>query len=90
MINVTLALSAWKKLERSYTSSIIAYLKTLEHQETTKLRTKINILEQREQYKESLFFEKISKIDKHLFKLTENRETIKINVRNEKRNNRHK
>ena len=82
-----IALSASKrKLERVYTSSLIAHLEALELkeanspkrsrlQEIVKLRTEINQVEtkrtiERINQRRSSFFEKINKIDKPLSRLT--------------------
>jgi hypothetical protein len=88
-----IALSATKKkLERAYTSSLIAYLKALEQeeakrsrwQEIIKLRTEISQVEtkriiQRINKTRSWFFEKINKIDKPLARLTRgHREVSKL------------
>jgi hypothetical protein len=78
--------SSKKKLERVYTSSLTAHLKTLEEkeantskrsrwQEIIKLRAKINQIKtkitiQRINQTRSWFFEKINKIDKPLARLT--------------------
>jgi hypothetical protein len=75
-----------KKLERSYTYNLTAYLRALEQkeanlpngskrQETVKLRAKSNQIEtkktiQRINKTKSWFFERINKIDKPLAKLT--------------------
>ena len=75
-----------KKLERSYTNNLTAYLRALEQkeanlpkgskrQETVKLRAKSNQIEtkktiQRINKTKSWFFERINKIDKPLAKLT--------------------
>jgi hypothetical protein len=85
-----------KKLERAYTSSLTAHLKALEQkeanspkrsrwQEIIKLRAEINqgetkITIQRINQTRSWFFEKISKIDKPLARLTRGqRDSILIN-----------
>jgi hypothetical protein len=91
-----------KKLERSYTSNLTAHLKALEQkeanspkrsrrQERVKLRAKINQIEtkktiQRISKTKSWFFERISKIEKPLAKLTKGpRGSIQINkIRNRK------
>ena len=91
-----------KKLERAQTSSLTAHLKALEQkeenspkrsrqQEIIKLRAEINQVEtrrtiQRINQTRSWFFEKISKIDKPLARLTKgHRDKILINkIRNEK------
>jgi hypothetical protein len=82
-----MALSASKKkLERAYSSSLTAHLKSLEQykanlpkssrqQEIMKLRGKINQVEtkrtiQRINQTRSWFFEKINILDKHLARLT--------------------
>jgi hypothetical protein len=75
-----------KKLERAYTSSLTAYLETLELKEANspkrsrqhkiiKLRAEINHMEtkrsnQRINQSRSWFFEKINKIHKHLARVT--------------------
>jgi hypothetical protein len=90
-----------KKLERAHTSSLTTHLKALEQkeanspnrsrrQEIIKLRGEINQVEkrtiQRINQKRSWFFEKISKIDKPLARLTRgHRDRILINkIKNEK------
>ena len=91
-----------KKMERGYTSSLVTHLKALEQkeaisprrsrrQEIINLRTEINQVEtkrtiQRMNKTRSWFFEKISKIDKPLTRLTKgHRDSIQINkIRNEK------
>ena len=91
-----------KKLERSYTSNLTAHLIALEQkeanspkrsrrQEIVKLRAKINQIEtkktiQRISKTKSWFFERISKIEKPLAKLTKGpRGSIQINkIRNQK------
>ena len=91
-----------QKENRAYSSSLITHLKALEEkeantlkrsrrQEITKLRAKINQVEtkgtiQRINKTMSLFFRKISKIDKPLARLTRGyRSTTQINkIRNEK------
>jgi hypothetical protein len=81
-----------KKLERSYTSNLIAHLRALEQkeantpkrsgqQEIVKLRDKINQIEakriiQRINKNKSWFFERINKIDKPLAKLTKGPEIV--------------
>ena len=90
-----------KKLEQAYTSSLTAYLKALKQkesnspkrskqQEIIKLRAEINQVEtkrtiQRINQSRSWFFEKISKINKPLARLTKgHRDSILINkIRNE-------
>jgi DNA repair exonuclease SbcCD ATPase subunit len=90
-----------KKLERAYTSSLTAHLKALEQkeanthkrsrwQEISKLRSEINQVEtkrtiQRINKTRNWIFEKISKIDKPLARLTRgHRDSIQINkIRNE-------
>jgi hypothetical protein len=82
-----IALSALeKKLEASYTNTLVAYLRALRQkeanspkrsrrQEIVKLRAKINLIKtkktiQRIRKTKSWFFERINKIDKPLAKLT--------------------
>jgi hypothetical protein len=90
-----------EKLERAYTSSLTAHLESIElkevnspksrRQEIIKLRAEINQVEtkrtiQRINQTRSWFFDKISKIDKPLARLTGgHRDSILINkIRNEK------
>jgi hypothetical protein len=96
-----IALSASKKkLERTYTSNLKACLKPLEQKEansskrsrrkeTIKLRGEINQVKTRrniQRINQTWFFEKISKIDKPLARLTRgHRDSILINkIENEK------
>jgi hypothetical protein len=82
---VTALSASKKKLERAYTSNLIAHLKALEQkeanspkrstqQEIIKLRAEINQVEtkrtkQKNQQNQDLFFEKIKMIDKPLARL---------------------